>query len=110
MAIDQVYIYNNTSVIQDEVLAHRLGLIPIRVDPRLFDFKGAPCCQRRARVCSLRAHVSMVSGENDEISENNTAVFRLQVTCEVNPAPTDKAGRDAYIHGDGAHAPARASR
>ena len=40
MAIDQVYVYNNTSVIQDEVLAHRLGLIPLKADPRIFDFKG----------------------------------------------------------------------
>lgn len=38
MAIEKVLIANNTSVIQDEVLAHRLGLIPINVDPRLFDY------------------------------------------------------------------------
>ncbi|KAJ8308705.1 hypothetical protein KUTeg_013579 [Tegillarca granosa] len=35
MAIEKVFIYNNTSIIQDEVLAHRLGLIPIKADPRL---------------------------------------------------------------------------
>lgn len=40
MAIEKVLIANNTSVIQDEVLAHRLGLIPINVDPRLFEFAG----------------------------------------------------------------------
>lgn len=40
MAIEKVYIANNTSVIQDEVLAHRLGLLPIKVDPRLFDYKS----------------------------------------------------------------------
>lgn len=40
MAIEKVYIANNTSVIQDEVLAHRLGLLPIRADPRLFDYKS----------------------------------------------------------------------
>lgn len=34
MAVEQVFIYNNTSVMQDEVLAHRLGLLPINVDPR----------------------------------------------------------------------------
>lgn len=38
MAIEKVLIANNTSVIQDEVLSHRLGLIPIGVDPRLFDY------------------------------------------------------------------------
>ncbi len=40
MAIESVYVWDNTSIIQDEVLAHRLGLIPIKVDPRTFDFKG----------------------------------------------------------------------
>lgn len=40
MAIEKVYIYNNTSIIQDEVLAHRLGLIPLRADPRLFEYKS----------------------------------------------------------------------
>jgi len=36
MAVEKVSIHNNTSIIQDEVLAHRLGLIPIRADPRKF--------------------------------------------------------------------------
>lgn len=40
MAIERVYIANNTSVVQDEVLAHRLGLIPISADPRLFEYPG----------------------------------------------------------------------
>ena len=40
MAIEKVLVANNTSIVQDEVLAHRLGLIPIRVDPRLFEYSG----------------------------------------------------------------------
>lgn len=39
MAIEKVFIYNNTSIIQDEVLAHRLGLIPIKADPKLFEYR-----------------------------------------------------------------------
>ncbi|ALC38194.1 CG3756 [Drosophila busckii] len=39
MAIEKVYIYNNTSIIQDEVLAHRMGLLPLRADPRLFAYR-----------------------------------------------------------------------
>ncbi|KAA8534674.1 hypothetical protein F0562_032191 [Nyssa sinensis] len=60
MAIEKVLIANNTSVIQDEVLAHRLGLVPIKVDPRLFDYMS----------------------ENDVPNEKNTIVFKLHVQCE----------------------------
>jgi DNA-directed RNA polymerase I and III subunit RPAC1 len=38
MAIEKVHVINNTSVIQDEVLAHRMGLIPIYADPRKFTY------------------------------------------------------------------------
>lgn len=38
MAIEKVLIANNTSVIIDEVLSHRMGLIPIAADPRLFEY------------------------------------------------------------------------
>jgi len=40
MAIEKVFVYNNTSIIQDEVLAHRLGLIPIKADPRMFEYRS----------------------------------------------------------------------
>lgn len=30
LAIEDVFIYNNTSIIQDEVLSHRLGLVPLK--------------------------------------------------------------------------------
>ncbi|XP_042504103.1 DNA-directed RNA polymerases I and III subunit RPAC1-like isoform X2 [Macadamia integrifolia] len=60
MAIEKVLIANNTSVIQDEVLAHRLGLVPIKVDPRLFEFMS----------------------ENDTPNEKNTIVFKLHVQCK----------------------------
>ncbi|KAK9059220.1 hypothetical protein SSX86_021839 [Deinandra increscens subsp. villosa] len=60
MAIEKVLVANSSSVVQDEVLAHRLGLIPIKVDPRLFDYMS----------------------ENDVPNEKNTVVFKLHFKCE----------------------------
>jgi DNA-directed RNA polymerases I and III subunit RPAC1 len=33
MAFHKVFLYQNTSVIPDELLVHRLGLLPIHADP-----------------------------------------------------------------------------
>ena len=41
MAIEKVHMYQNTSIMQDEVLAHRLGLLPLRADPCLFSYPPA---------------------------------------------------------------------
>ncbi len=35
VAIEKVYYTTNQSIVQDEVLAHRLGLLPLNIDPRL---------------------------------------------------------------------------
>ena len=58
MAIEEVFIMNNTSILQDEVLAHRIGLIPIAADPSLF-----------------------IDREGIDRVVNNTIVFCLDVSC-----------------------------
>ncbi|EJD42471.1 hypothetical protein AURDEDRAFT_115078 [Auricularia subglabra TFB-10046 SS5] len=58
VAIEHAYVWNNTSVIHDEVLAQRLGLVPLDIDPALMEFHEGVSTDR------------------------NTLVFRLQVTCE----------------------------
>lgn len=64
MAIEKVKVFQNTSIIADEVLAHRLGLLPIRADPRKFEYEY----------------------ENGGVpSEKNTLVFTLDVECTRNP-------------------------
>jgi hypothetical protein len=35
VCIENVYVWDNTSVIVDEVLSHRWGLVPLNVDPAL---------------------------------------------------------------------------
>lgn len=60
MAIEKVFVTNNTSIIQDEVLAHRLGLIPIKVDPREFEFKE----------------------DDQEETPTNSVRFNMDIKCE----------------------------
>ncbi|MFH4978130.1 hypothetical protein AB6A40_004839 [Gnathostoma spinigerum] len=76
MAIERVYLYQNTSVIQDEVLCHRLGLLPIKADPRLFDWP-------------LKKVVG-VNEEGTDCDEEPTGdpkrelIFRLNIKCTRN--------------------------
>lgn len=69
MAVEKVFVYNNTSIVQDEILAHRLGLIPIRADPRLFEYRNqgeslgsnrsieSSTQSRKSRLCKLSRSV-----------------------------------------------------
>ena len=69
MAIEVVRIYDNTSVIQDEVLAHRLGLIPIKADPAHF-----------------QPYVKPEAGEEEQFLESNSLIFDLNVVCSRDEA------------------------
>nr|XP_020463266.1 DNA-directed RNA polymerases I and III subunit RPAC1 isoform X2 [Monopterus albus] len=68
MAIEKVFIYNNTSIVQDEVLAHRLGLIPIKADPRLFEYRNTGD-----------------ESAEEEGSEIDTIQLQLKIKCSRNP-------------------------
>jgi DNA-directed RNA polymerase I and III subunit RPAC1 len=60
MAIEKVHIYQNTSYILDEILAHRLGLIPLKADPRQFKMK---------------------EDENSEPNERDSLVYEMKIKC-----------------------------
>ncbi|RZF33883.1 hypothetical protein LSTR_LSTR009907 [Laodelphax striatellus] len=77
MAIEKVMIYNNTSLIQDEILAHRLGLIPLKADPRRFDFKS-----------------------EDEGTERDTLEFELKIKCtkNTNAKPDSTNPDELYVN------------
>eukprot|EP00188_Purpureofilum_apyrenoidigerum_P001541 Plantae.Rhodophyta-Purpureofilum_apyrenoidigerum.ctg18592.p1 GENE.Plantae.Rhodophyta-Purpureofilum_apyrenoidigerum.ctg18592~~Plantae.Rhodophyta-Purpureofilum_apyrenoidigerum.ctg18592.p1 ORF type:complete len:396 (+),score=62.86 Plantae.Rhodophyta-Purpureofilum_apyrenoidigerum.ctg18592:53-1189(+) len=79
MAIETVSIFNNTSVIHDEILAHRLGLIPLDVDPRLFQ----------------------ESGESQEDLETTSLRFKLDIRCTKKVGvPADAPTQDRYVNSD----------
>lgn len=65
MAIETMYLFNNTSVVHDEVLSQRIGLVPLAVDPHMFG--------------------DMPDVAAGEQNDRNTLVFNLHVKCERNP-------------------------
>ena len=83
MAIEKVNMWQNTSVIPDEVLAHRMGLVPIKIDPRLFKNKDKGkdnnennCIQFNLHVkCTRKNTPEAQNRENDFLSENDEALF-----------------------------------
>jgi len=50
MAIEWVDFHTNDSILWDEIIAHRLGLIPLTFDPDFFNFKDE--CQCEGRGCT----------------------------------------------------------
>jgi DNA-directed RNA polymerases I and III subunit RPAC1 len=89
LAIERVYVENNTSVLADEVLAHRLGLIPITGNPDGLKW--------------LRWFVEPNSEETYEGMERtdyNTIVFTLKVKCTDNPdaSPSETSPKKKYIN------------
>ncbi|KAJ4459558.1 putative DNA-directed RNA polymerases I and III subunit RPAC1 [Paratrimastix pyriformis] len=77
VAIETVYVENNTSVVQDEVLANRLGLIPILVNPALLQDRKP----------------------GDAPTDQDTIVFKLNVKCTRRPGiPEDSANEEKFVN------------
>ncbi|KAL8933361.1 MAG: hypothetical protein Q9211_005822 [Gyalolechia sp. 1 TL-2023] len=69
LAIEYVFVHNNTSIVQDEVLSHRLGLIPLTGNP--------------AGLRWLRQYRKPTDEDPDGtgVQDNNTVVMKLKVEC-----------------------------
>jgi DNA-directed RNA polymerase subunit D len=80
-AIDRVYIFENTSILHDEILAHRLSMIPLKggenlVPPEKCDCKGKGCPKCEA-ILSLEV----------EAHENFTTVYSGELKSEGSVYP-----------------------
>jgi DNA-directed RNA polymerase subunit D len=59
LAIDDVLIYDNTSALFDEIIAHRLGLIPVPTDLQILAFrKECKCGGKGCPSCTVRYTLS----------------------------------------------------
>uniref|UniRef100_A0A158Q872 Dolichyl-phosphate beta-glucosyltransferase n=1 Tax=Elaeophora elaphi TaxID=1147741 RepID=A0A158Q872_9BILA len=76
MAIEKVYLYQNTSIIPDEVLSHRFGLLPIKADPRLFEMPIT-------RVVGIDE--SGVGCDEEPVGDpKRNLIFEIKITCTRN--------------------------
>ncbi len=64
-AIDTVDIIENSSVLPDEGLAHRLGLIPIKTDLSRFNEPSKCDCQSETGCSNCRVMLVLDSGDSD---------------------------------------------
>jgi len=94
LAIEDVFIFDNTCIIQDEVLAHRLGLIPLTGGTRglkqLRWFKKAPPKDDFAALAVYDQDDLDASASTP--NDHNTVVVTLDVECRW--ATVEKDGRD----------------
>ena len=77
-AIDTVDIIENTSVLPDEGLAHRLGLIPLKTDLSRFNEPSKCDCQSESGCSNCKILLVLDSGE----SETTRAVLSSELSSE----------------------------
>jgi DNA-directed RNA polymerase II subunit RPB3 len=99
LAIDLVEIETNSSVLNDEFLAHRLGLIPL-ISDRAMEMRLSRDCDAcdgdgRCDFCSIEFHLNVkcTSEQTLDVTSHD-----LQ-SSDPDVVPVDSAGRQADVSG-----------
>jgi len=105
MAIDEVVIVENSSVLHDEILALRLGLIPIRTDLDSYNLPEECNCKSElgCNLCRVILTLDVESKDNertvysgDLVSENPAVSPVSEKIPIVKLAPSQKVRLEAY--------------
>lgn len=105
MAIDEVVVIENSSMLQDEILAHRMGLIPLRTDLDSYNLPEECACKSEfgCNLCRLALTLEAEATENvrtvyskDLKSENPDVTPVSDNVPIVKLAPEQKIKLEAY--------------
>ena len=77
LAIEQVFVHNNTSIVHDEVLAARLGLVPLTGN-----LEGLNWLKFRKKTKSADDGDADEDKKDDVATDTNTVVLKLQIECK----------------------------
>lgn len=78
MAIEEVVIIENSSVLQDEVIAHRLGLIPLRTDLDSYNIPEECSCKSEFGCSLCRVSLAL----DAEAKDGTRTVYSGELTSE----------------------------
>jgi len=105
MAIDEVVIVENSSMINDEILAHRLGLIPLKTDLDSYNLPEDCSCKSElgCNLCRASLTLDVEAGNNirtvysnELVSENPSIVPVSDKIPIAKLAPAQKIKLEAY--------------
>jgi len=80
MAIDEVVMIENSSILQDEIISHRLGLTPLKTDLDSYNLPGECQCQSEFGCSLCRVTLTM----DAESTEGTRTVYSGELVSE-NP-------------------------
>jgi DNA-directed RNA polymerases I and III subunit RPAC1 len=85
IAIEKVWFSANSGIIQDEVLAHRVGLVPLKLDPRKLDYvqKSAEGEDEETDADTLVLHLNVFFGTSDADTANNAGAINVAPSGDV---------------------------
>jgi len=105
MAIDEIVILENSSILNDEILAHRMGLIPLKTDLDSYSLPEECKCGSELGCNLCRANLMLEAEATDDIltvysgdlkSENPDVVPVSDKIPIVKLAPDQRVNLEAY--------------
>ncbi len=89
LAIDEVTILTNTSALFDEILAHRLGLIPLRVDLKTYDVLRECYEEGDAEACEVYFSLKVEAGERPVVVYSGHLKLEKPTSGVLTTVPLD---------------------